>query len=570
MSSDLGTLLRPVRTPLVIAGALQVVSALAGLVPFLAIAELGRILLGGSGDPWSAVIWAIGGLLTRLITIAVANAVTHIADAELQHDIRTRIARHLARVPLGWFTERSSGEIKKAAQDDVGAMHHLVGHAVNDLVAAVVTPIAALGYLFWVDWRLTLLILAVLPLFLGSYAVLMRGYPEKMTQYTAALTRINTAVVEFVQGIAVVKTFGQARKAHGRFRTAADDFAVFFGAWATSMTRVEAFASALISPAVMLLVSLGGGVWFVSAGWLAPADVLPFVLLGVGLTGPVLALGFGANSLRQARAAAERVAGLLAVEPLPVSARPAAPADNRIVFAGVGFSYDGRVDVLTDIDVVLEPGTVTALVGPSGSGKSTLAALVPRFFDVTSGTITVGGADVRDIAPADLYRQVGFVFQDVRLLRASLHDNIALARPGAGADEVIAAATAARIHDRILELPDGYDTVVGEGAHLSGGEAQRVSIARAVLADAPILVLDEATAFADPESEAAIQDALSGLIAGRTLLVIAHRLHTIAGADQILVLDGGRIAEQGTHETLLAAGGRYASLWNASSMEVAR
>lgn len=229
----------------------------------------------------------------------------------------------------------------------------------------------------------------------------------------------------------------------------------------------------------------------------------------------------------------------------------------------MGFSYDGRNQVLTDITTRLEPGTVTALVGPSGAGKSTLAGLVPRFWDATTGAVSVGGVDVRDLASDDLYGRVAFVFQDPGLLRASVRDNIRLGHPDADDDAVVAAARAAQIHERIVALPRGYDSVVGVDARLSGGEAQRVAIARAIMADRPILVLDEATAFADPESEAAIQDALSHLAAGRTLMVIAHRLSTVAGADHIVVLVGGRVAERGRHQELLALGGEYARLWAA-------
>jgi ATP-binding cassette subfamily B protein len=237
------------------------------------------------------------------------------------------------------------------------------------------------------------------------------------------------------------------------------------------------------------------------------------------------------------------------------------PQGHDVAFAGVGFGYDPDHRVLHDIAAALAPGTVTALVGASGSGKSTLAKLVPRFYDVDEGTVAIGGADVTRVSAADLYREVGFVFQDVQLLRASLRDNIRLTRPGATDAEVTNAAQAAQIHDRILRFGRGYDSVVGEDANLSGGEAQRVTIARALLADAPVLVLDEATAFADPDSEAAIQRALSTLAADRTVLVIAHRLHTITGADQILVLDGGRIVERGTHAELVAANGPFARMW---------
>jgi ATP-binding cassette subfamily B protein len=282
------------------------------------------------------------------------------------------------------------------------------------------------------------------------------------------------------------------------------------------------------------------------------------------------------QQLRAGQAAAARITALLDTPPLPEPDRPAVPDGARVELSGVRFSYGtpaagatDRTDALTGVDLVLEPGTVTALVGPSGSGKSTLAALLARFHDPTAGTITVGGADLRAIAPAELHRHIGFVLQDVRLLHASVAENIRLGRPRATDAEIRDAARAARVHDRIEALPEGYDTVLGAGVQLSGGEAQRVSIARALLGDPPVVVLDEATAFADPDSEAAIQDALSTLAAGRTLLVIAHRLATVTAADRIVVLDAGRVTEQGTHTDLLAADGRYARMWRAQQPDAA-
>ncbi|MYJ00992.1 MAG: ATP-binding cassette domain-containing protein, partial [Chloroflexi bacterium] len=270
------------------------------------------------------------------------------------------------------------------------------------------------------------------------------------------------------------------------------------------------------------------------------------------------------NDLMLAHRAADRVADVLDTPSLPESEQARVPVGTRVAFENVSFSYDGENEAVRGIDLTLEPGTVTALVGPSGSGKSTLARLLPRFWDTSEGRITIGGVPVDEISSNDLYRNVGLVFQDVQLLRMSIRDNIALSRPDAPLDDVVAAAKTAQIHERILELPRGYDSIAGEDALLSGGEAQRVSIARAILADAPILVLDEATAFADPEAEASIQDAISELIVGRTLLVIAHRLHTIVGADQICVLNRGQIIEQGTHDQLLALEGTYRRLWEAS------
>ncbi|MEV1080230.1 ABC transporter ATP-binding protein [Streptomyces sp. NPDC050211] len=449
-------------------------------------------------------------------------------------------------------------------------MHHLVGHALTDMAAALVTPLAALGYLLWVDWRLTLVTLIPVVLFVVAHAVMMRGFGEHMDRYNEAMTRVNAAVVEFVQGIAVVKTFGQTRRAHDRFRRASDDFADFWWQWVRPMLRLSSVSQAAVAPPTVLVVVLGAGIVFVAQGWAEPVDVVPFALLGLALAAPLLTLEYGSMDLKLASAAAGRVAALLHTPALAEPTTPRQPRGHRVEFDGVAFSYDGQARVLRGIDAVLEPGTVTALVGPSGSGKSTLARLLPRFWDVDEGAVRIGGVDVREIGSIELYRHVGFVFQDVQLLRTSIHDNIALARPDATADEVAHAAGAAQIHERIEQLPRGYDSVVGEDAHLSAGEAQRVSIARALLADTPILVLDEATAFADPESEAAIQDALSALVAGRTLLVIAHRLHTVVHADQILVLSGGEIVERGRHPELAAAGGTYARMWAAQERSTTR
>lgn len=563
--ATLGGLLKPVRRRLAFAVVTQGIAAAVGLVPFIAVAELGRALLATPADDeraWLVAWLAVGALVLRLGLGVTAVATTHFADADLQLDLRRRIADRLGRFPLGWFGDRSSGQVKKAMQDDIGTLHHLVAHSLIDLTAAIVTPLLALAYLVWVDWRTALLTL--LPVVAGMilYQRAMAGAGGKMVAYDQALGRVNRSAVEFVHGISVVKAFGQAGRAHRRFTQAADDFSTFFGAWASSVSRVSALAEIAFAPVTTLLVVLTGGTAMVTAGWLPAVDLLPAVLLGVALTAPMGAMGHNAQQLRMARLAAANVHDLLATPVLPPGMTTRTPVNGRVVFDRVSFSYGNNV-VLRDLDLVLEPGTVTALVGPSGAGKSTLGRLLPRFWDVTAGSVTVGGVDIRELPAAVLYRQAGFVFQDVHLLQASVADNIRLGRPTATDDEVRAAARAAQIHDRIERLPAGYASVIGQEAHLSGGEAQRVCIARALLADPPILVLDEATAFADPESEAAIQQALSTLVTGRTLLVIAHRLSTITGADQIVVLDQQRVAERGRHPDLLARNGLYARMWAA-------
>ncbi len=452
--------------------------------------------------------------------------------------------------------------MKRAVHDDVGALHHLVAHSLLDLVTAVVVPVAATLYLLTVDPLMTLITLIPLGTGLLLHARAMRDVTARMAEYHQATQRLDHAVVEFVHGIAVVKAFGQTGKAHKRFSDAAREYGAFVTGWAEQVTPSLTRSQLAQAPLVALLVVLTAGTALIGAGLLQPVDLLPFVVLGIGLSAPVLAISYSVQDVRAGRAALGRVEELLATPPLPEPAHapdlPLGPA--RVELFSVRFGYDDS-EVLHGIDLVLEPGTVTALVGPSGSGKSTLAALVARFHDVTSGTVRINGVDIRDLPGTDLYRWVGFVLQDVRLLRTTVLDNIRLARPDADLDEVVRVARAARIHDRITELPDGYLTVIGDDVRLSGGEAQRVSIARALLADTPVLVLDEATAFADAESEAAIQDAISELAEGRTVLVIAHRLSTVVDADQIVVLDKGTLVEQGTHAELLAVCGKYAALW---------
>lgn len=545
------------------------------VVPFIAIVALSDTLLPAArGEAidvtrtWGIVVAAGVALVARFGLLWSAGLVSHLVDNDMQDDIRRRLIDRIRRVPLGWFDSAASGGVKKAVENDVNALHQLIAHAIQDFTLAVTVPVVSIIYLFAIDWRMAVAALVPLAAVLALFPWMMRGYEDRYREYDASLVRLTNATVEFVHGIAVVKSFGQIGRSHQRYRDETHAFARFYDDWMRATKTPQTLIDVLTAPIVVLVYLVGVAAWLVTAAGMDPIHILPALLLGLGLTAPYLTIGFTAQFLRDAVKAKASIEALLRTPVVAYPSIPATPHGNRIVAEEVTFSYDGEHEVLREVIARCEPGTVTALVGPSGSGKSTLARLVPRFYDVTGGRMLVAGADVRDLSQGTLYDRVGFVFQDPYLLRTSIRDNIRLARPEADDAQVERVARAAQIHDRILGLPRGYDSVVGQDANLSGGEQQRVAIARGLLTDAPILVLDEATAFADPDSEAAIQRALSELAQGRTVLVIAHRLHTVTGVDQILVLDGGRVVEQGTHAELVGAGGLYTALW--TSYERAR
>ncbi|MFF2552737.1 ABC transporter ATP-binding protein [Nocardia sp. NPDC058058] len=571
-------ILAPVAGTLSLASLIVAVASVCAVVPFLLIVEACRELLRTQVDTdrvWRLLLIAVLVLVARAVLQAVALTWSHLVDAGYQLSLRRLLADKLTRVPLGWFGDRTSAEVKKYLQDDVEALHYLVAHARLDFIGSVTIPLVTLIYLATVDIRLTLVLL--LPLVL--YALCMKKMldepgRERMLVYNAAEQRTREATVEFVDGIQVVRAFGRTGKAHGVFQDAVDHQTDSLRKLKMPIVSVQSLSDAVVSPVFVMLLVVLAGLTGVGAGWVEPLDVLPFLMIGLGLGSSLMGLGYGAQALRTASDAALRLHELMQTPELvsgaAASAEPAEAPAGLVRFEGVSFGYRDDHQVLRGIDLELAPGTLTALVGPSGSGKSTLAKLLPRFYDVREGRISIGGRDIREFSTEELYRTVGFVFQDVRLIRGSIRDNLLLARPDADDAALERAARAAQIHDRISTLPRGYDSEIGVDATLSGGEAQRLSIARALLADTPVLVLDEATAFADPESEAAVQDALAALVAGRTVLVIAHRLHTITGVDRILVLENGVLVEQGDHESLRAANGLYQRLWeiNEAALDV--
>ncbi|MFI0352592.1 ABC transporter ATP-binding protein [Actinomadura sp. 9N407] len=566
-ASPVGSLLRPVRGRLALAAGLQAVSSALVLSPLIVSALIAERLLEDPADPgiWRTLLIGSVLLAAGLVLKGVADLVAHLADNTLTLILRRRLAARLRTAPLGWFTGTTAGRVKQGMQDDVGALHHLVAHSYNEIAGAVATPIAAYAYLFVVDWRLALILVAPLPVFVLIYWRMMAGSGQQMDEYGRVLAEVNSAVVEFVDGIPVVKTFGRTGRAHAAYRAAVERFTTFFVGWSRPLIAPETIANQLVAPVALLALTLVSGTGFVAAGWMDGIDLLPFTLVGLGLAGSVGVLTSNVQALQMGRAAAARLSALLKIDPMPEPPEPVSPSGTRLELDHVHFGYEPDREVLHDVTATFEPGSVTAIVGPSGSGKSTLARLMLRYADPTAGQIRLGGARLDQIASEELFRTVGLVFQDVRLIRATIADNIALARPEADRADIQRAAAAANIHERILRLPRGYDSVHGEDAVLSGGETQRISIARAFLLDPDVLVLDEATSAADAESEHAIQTALSALVTerSRTVIVIAHRLDTIRDADEILVLDRGRVAERGRHGELLALGGSYQRLWQA-------
>jgi ATP-binding cassette subfamily B protein IrtA len=564
-------MLRPVHVNLIACAALAAIAAAAGLLPYIAIGAIARQVLSGTTDAvWLWLAIAALGAFARLVCLGLDSHIGHHADAKMLHHLRERIVDHLGAVPLGWFRTAGSGQVKKAMTVDLEAMHVLFAHALGEVVGAGTAVIVAVGYLVSIDGWMTAITVAVpLAAFL-TYRLAMRSVPEHTGRLIAAEARISTATVEYADGVAVAKTFG-ATTALDRYGDAVRVYRDAFRTWVHEVRYSTAASHMLASELTVLAAVMLAGVVFVRSERLAMTDVVPFLVVGVGLATPLGLWIKGSIALRSARVAAGHIERLLATTPLVEPRQPKEPNDFGIEFDSVSFSYDGTTNAVENICVTCKPGSVTALVGPSGAGKSTLAALVPRFYDVTAGAILIGGVDIREMSSPQLLSATSLVFQDVILLRDNVMENIRLGSPDASDDEVRRAAKAAQIHDVIEGLPHGYDTVLDQagGTGLSGGERQRLTIARAILAQSPIVVLDEATAALDPDNEAAVQDALAELISGKTVIVIAHRLHTVVSADQIVVLDNGRVVESGTHSTLLDSNGLYARMWRAQRHGVA-
>ena len=548
---------------------LSAVSALVALVPFVYIWKILRDVLNAAPDyaqavniphyGWMAVLFAV---LAYLIYIA-ALMCSHLSAFRVATNLRLEVSEHLATLPLGFTETFGSGKLRKIIHESTGAAETFLAHQLPDKYNAMATPIGLLVLLLVFDWRLGLLSLVPVALgFVIMSAMTGRRMADKMRQYGNALESMSNEAVEYVRGIPVVKTFGQSVFSFKKFKATIDEYEKWVIAYTKELRMPMMLYTAAINGVFAFLIV--GGLLFTRNG--VTSEFLLNLLFYIIIT-PVISLTLtrimymSENELVVADALA-RVDSVLDAEPVPENDHPRHPKDASVSLKDVHFSYDGKTDVIKGVSLKIQPGQMVAFVGPSGGGKSTLANLICRFFDVQSGSVRVGGADVRDIPKEELMDTISFVFQNSRLLKGSILDNVRLGRPQATEAEVLAALKAAQCMDIVEKFPAGIHTVIGtKGVYLSGGEQQRIAIARAMLKNVPILILDEATAFADPDNEAKVQAAFAQLAKGKTVLMIAHRLSTVANADCIYVVQDGQIVESGTKDELCAQNGLFARMW---------
>lgn len=562
---DAWSIMRPVRGQIRYGMALAAVSSLLGLVTMALLALTVKALIKAPDQwPWAqmagVLACAVGTYMARL----GAFNQSHYAAFRLERILRMQLSEQLAQVSLGYVQSQGAGALTKVIHDDVKALHVFVADSTPLYARAYVTPVVAFGLLVWLDWRLALAALAVVVLAFGVLRPALRRRGEMARLYNDARERVSAAVVEFVQAMPVVRTFDTGHAIFGRYEKALNTYLSVLTHWYRESGFPARFSWVMLSPMPTLAVVLWLGAVLVWQEDLNPVRWLAALLLCTGMAEAIMPAMMLRHMIEKVKLSIVRIQEVMAAPVLSVPEGVGErPHDASVRFDRVSFSYGATdAEALSDVSFDVRPGTVTALVGPSGAGKSTVARLIPRFWDVTDGRILVGGVDVRRMHSNDLLQHVAFVFQDTFLFADTIAANIRLGTPDAGMDDIISAAKAAQAHDFIMALPEGYDTKVGErGIFLSGGQRQRITIARALLQNRPILVLDEATAFADPENEAALIEALSRLMQGKTVIMVAHRLATIRDADQILVFDRGRLVEGGQHDNLIAQGGTYARLW---------
>ena len=554
---------------------LSAVSMVCSMIPYLCIWLAARDLIAVAPDwtqarsvtdyGWIAFAFAVGGILIYFLGLMC----THLAAFRTAANIRKQGMAHVMQAPLGYFDANASGLIRSKLDAAAADTETLLAHNLADIVGTITLFLAMLVLMFVFDWRMGAACLLAAVISILAMCSMMGGKNAAlMAEYQAAQDRMTKSGTEYVRGIPVVKIFQQTVYSFKAFQQAIEDYSAKAEHYQGDVCRVpQSINLTFTEGAFLFLVPV---VLFLAPGALASGDYAGFVtnfafyaVFSAIISTALAKIMFAASGMMLADTALGRIQPVMDAPTLAVPEHPQTPKDNRVVFRDVSFTYDGaQSPALSHVSFTAEPGETVALVGPSGGGKTTAASLIPRFWDADTGTVEVGGVDVRQIDPHVLMKQVAFVFQNNRLFKASILENVRAARPDASREQALAALEAAQCGDILEKLPQGLDTVIGtEGTYLSGGEAQRIALARAILKDAPIVVLDEATAFADPENEALIQKAFARLTKGRTVIMIAHRLSTVVGADKILVLEGGRVTEQGTHGELIAAGGLYTRMW---------
>ena len=560
------------RPLLAVARILSGISSAVMLVPFLCIYFAARELLttisGGTVNTSALVRWGVIALVFTLAGLAVyfvALLLSHRTAFRTEKNLKMAVLKHLAQMPLGYFEENPSGKLRKIIDENSAQTQTFLAHQLPDLTGAYVTMLCSLALLLTFDWRIGVLLLLLFALsFALQFSTMNAKNMERMRAYQDAMEGMNHEAVEYVRGIAVVKVFGQTVKSFRRFNAAIEKYRDNIIAYTMGcrggmigfITVVNSSFFVLVPSALILGATSHGIMAFFQ-------DFLFYVIFTPACAVMLNKIMYMSSYKMEAQEAMRRINTILSSPVQPEPGQPQKPKNHNIGFEDVSFTYTGAArPAVTHLNFIVSSGKFTALVGHSGSGKTTAASLIPRFYDVQQGRVTIGGTDVHEIAHADLMSQVAFVFQDPKLFKDSLLENIRAARPAAAREEVLRAAHLAQCDDILAKLPKGIDTVVGtKGVYLSGGETQRIAIARAILKDAPIIVLDEATAFADPENEYEIHKAFEGLTEGKTVLMIAHRLSTVQKANQILVFQEGGIVEKGTHTELLSQKGIYAGMW---------
>lgn len=565
---------------LILAGLLSAGSAACMLVPYWAVYEILKELLShgsnlSASDGTGITYWgwvAFGGLVGGLVLLYAALMSSHVAAFRILYGLRVRLSEHIGKLPLGYLNNTSTGAIKKTMDQNIEKIEGFIAHTIPDLVNVIATVVVMLVIFFSLDVWLTVVCLAVvvLSLFLQFSNFMGKRAREFMGIYYDAQEKMSASAVQYVRGMPVVKIFGQSVRSFRQFNAEIQAYKTFaLKCCDTYQNGMIAF-TVLLNSTVTFILPMGILLMQANPQSLSLAVVwLFFIIMGPGMASPVYKLTFLGGNTRDIDEGVNRIDRILEKKPVPEPEYPQVPAAYDVEFRHVSFSYENteqgtRTEALRDVSFIAPQGKITALVGPSGSGKSTVANLIPRFWDVEQGKICIGGADIRQIPTAKLMDMVSFVFQDTFLFYDTLYENIAVGSPDATKEKVIAAAKAAQCHDFIERLPQGYETRIGDkGVFLSGGEAQRICVARAILKNAPILVLDEATAFADPENEHKMQMALQSLIKDKTVIVIAHRLSSIVSAHQIVVMKEGRIVQRGKHERLSMTEGVYKNMWDA-------